>query len=399
MSMKKRGFIILMILAVLCLVGCGETAEPENSTVSQETAFSAEDDPIVNRFLEDWIKLLSLQERRLAQENRALKQIMKIREASTWENYVYARTACAFTEEMIRYLAQNKLEPAMTEADYQALIDRGMDLEDVQAEYQIYNEITVPGFTEYDSVIWDEYYLQNLHYACYDEKTAVMLLTSAENRHEINQINLRYWYLVNNYILLELPSGYGARLAEAAQANAPTVMAQYADPFSSANDVLNEMDRILDLQEEALLKENEILTAWNVLLAEPSFTAKPIDGLPVVIRYPESVSVDDWQFHYYWKNGEKIQTYEYGLEMETLPNCMYMEAEAVALEEYQQYVLDLAAEGMKPLDMTETVALYALENGAEMMMFWEEDSMSISVTNGQACFAPLWYIHAVEQGN
>ncbi len=396
--MKKYGCFLFCLILVFSLAGCNLKSPVEESLpVTQAAVISDSSQKVIDTFLEDWLNLLILQETRLAQENYTLELILRIQNAPTWENYVYAQTACGFTCDLIESLSQRSLEPSMTNADYQMLMDMGMDIGDVQTEYRTYNEVTLPDLKEYDWVIWQDYYLQNLMYACFDENTVTLVLEAAQNRYQVNEANLKYWYLINNFIMLELPEDDAEKLLALAEEHAPVVMAQYSNLFPTSNEVLNEISRVLNQQEDILLKMKEVEAAWELLMESKKFTAKEIEGLPMLIRAPESVSVDDWFVRYYWKDEENVKAAEYLMEMDTLPNGLMIEIENVSLDAFQQYVVELDADGLTPSDLNDTAAIYALSNGVQMMVFYEENTIHISVTNGQVCFAPLWYIHALEQ--
>ncbi len=415
--------IICGILAALlfCMTGCGgaaREAEPQRmpvqhtdgaiqETMAADTLEAAAEstaqetveeptDPLLDKFLEDWTNLLYLQELRLAQECDTLLKITEIGSEPTWEAYVYARAACAFTCEWMEQLAQKPAEMTMTETDYLQLVERDMDLIDVKTEFQIYNDVTLPRLKEKDNVVWTDNYMQNLMYGMYDESAAKVMVDSADLRYRTLQADMKYWYLVNNYILLELPEAYAEKLTQIAAARASQILSQYSTPFLATNDVLNEINSVLNLMEEYLIEEQEILTQWKILLNMQKFTPKEIAGLPTVVQFPESVSVDDWRVQYYWKEGEEIRTVGYPMELDSLPNCMYMTADQVTLQEYQRYILELEAGGLAPDAVNETAAMYELDGGLQMLISFEENTLTISVTGGQLCFAPLWYINALE---
>ncbi len=414
--MKKLTYKILLGSAVLSLCGCGKEAvssvqsgqtesvitessvsqpETEQSAIKESNQTAEKNDEVLDKLLQDWTSLLLREERRYSQENDTLEKIMDMAEDGTWESYLYAMTSCFYTTELIKAYSESEIQPVMTAADYQEVAERGMDLGDIQGEIQIYNEYTVPELAEKEYPIWKNY-LDRLLYSSYDENELSELVNSAQLRYQHNVEMMKNLYLVNNFIMLELPEDYAEKLLEITELEMPNVMGCYDQAFPTTEAVLNEMNDILMKIEESTLQLDEALTREYILLEDYETVPRKIEGMPTMLRFPESVAVNDWEVQCYWKKGEEIQTPDYLMEMTEVPNCMHMMQKDVPLEAYQRYVLELKDMGIMPEVLEEESALYTFDDGTKLFIYLEEQELHIAVNGGQIAFVPLWYLNVVQ---
>ncbi len=392
--MKKISYMIVTLILMFCIGGCNADMQGsgESKKESVNHVLTEGQNPTVEKLMRDWEKLLHLQEQRYAQENHALQKIMDIKGNNHWETYVKAQAVCAYTLEEIKYLGQFTLETEMSKEDYQELVNQGMDVGDAQAEMTSYNTITVPELAEKDSLVWEQYYLMNLMYGGCDKDIMNTLMASARIQYESNLAYLKYWYLVTNYIMLEIPEDYAEALFESIKENMPLIAKSYSQPFSDSNDVKNEINKVTNELEESLLEYQAVVTAGMAALDQTVPVPKEIEELPQMLLCPEGIVGEDWKFYFYWKEGDEIKTLSHLEEIESLPNCLQMISEGVSPEQYQQYIVELSETGVNPYEMTETAAMYQLENGGKLLICLDETELIISVEGGQVCFVPLWYI-------
>ncbi len=382
--MKKVFCILLFLTVCFSFVGCEHRLSTENTEKGS--------DPLLDTLLEDWLNLLRLQEQRYAQEIFALEKILEIEEENTWESYVYAQAASGVALALIREQAETELIPAMATEDYRTLVDRGMDVGDLQTEFTTYNEITRPQLADMDSIIWSSYYIQNMLYMGLDEGIMNVLFDSAEVWRAIDREYMKYWYLVNNYLLLELPAEYAERLMVRTTEEAPRILVCYEQPFESTNEVLNELNRVNNRLEELVLDQLELITMLSLVVETTEPIPRSVTNLPPVILLPESSGGEDWDITYYWSDGETIQTAGYLSLPEQFPNGLQMTTGGACEEDYRTYLRRLEEIGIFPSDSEGTKAFFTAEDGTSWIFSYADGTLSVDVSDGTICFAPQWYM-------
>lgn len=366
------------------------------------------EETVMDRFLNDWITLLTMREDRYTQENDALQTIITYGETESWEDLVRARAAAAFTCDLVAYYAKTEVPQAMTEADYKRLIDQGMDIGDVRGEFSIYNGDTLADLSENVVPFWSRYYLANLMERAFDRNSVEEYVALAKAQTGVNVQELKYLYLINNYIALEVPEADAQRLYALAGDNAPGVMSAYRQPFTSVNDVLNEMNDTVNLLEEALLAYEKALALGyaNLDAAQARFDrgesiVKPeeraaLADRPKTLPWPTFWDSGSGDVTYYWRDAEGgVTAMSRGINRGEIPNCMHVSVPRVSREAYDQYVAQLGGLGLSPTEATDAAALYCFSDGTIFMMEWSQDGVRLTVRNGQICFAPAWYIASV----
>lgn len=353
----------------------------------------------MRRVRNDWMTMLVRQENRLAQEGHTLELIQRFAAGPTWENLVQARTAAYCMVELLDYYASASWELAATPQDYLELIGQGMDIADVQSTLEGYCAY-LPGQIEaYDLPTWREYAYM-LMFGVYDQSTLEDMQGSVARRMDSVESDLREWFLTTNYLILEIPKGDAQELMDLANENAPTIMASYDQPFETANAILNEYNALVLESEERVLEAREALTRSEAMLEQPlALTAQPIEGLPEV-RLPSPLALDAQacEYAYYWKDGDgALEVPTIRMEIRELPNCFAITLYGMALEDYQAYALAVLDTGLEPDGMSDTAISFTLTDGLLLLIAWdeEEQSLCVSVTGGQVCLAPDWYLAAL----
>lgn len=265
--MKMKHLIAILILAILLSALPGVLAE-------EQTA--------MDRVQCDWLTMLSRQDDCCSQEQYALNWMLQLCEDPTWENLIKARTAAQFTLDLLEFYAATPWEATATSEDYNALIAQGMDIADAQLTLNGYGDLALSDAST-SAMIWQEF-AYALMFDAYDQAVLDKLQGSARQRMESVESCLREWYLMTNYIALELPEKDAQTLTRRASDNAPAIMAAYEQPFETVNDVLNEYDAHVREDEENLLSAVESLTRTESSSGDfDADAAQVIEGLPKLI--------------------------------------------------------------------------------------------------------------------
>ena len=359
---------------------------------------SAQEDTAMQRFLTDWTNALYQVEDRYSQENHALDLIVRFSEEPTWENMVIAQTMTEFTLRLLEYYGNLALEITATSEDYAALIAQGMDIADVRNTLESYDTIGRDDIRQTELAVWNDFMAELMYYA-FEAGELREMARAAQNQKRLNEMNLEEWCLITHYILLELPPDEAQQLADWANRYTPAVMSAYSQPLETTNDVLNQYDDLLARMEEFLSTDmTEALTVAQYRLDNlQQLEAQPIEGLPLLLPYPQAVTPEAAEYHHYWKNeAGEISTATRLMDIQELPNCFALDASGLALADYQAYVLLLADFGYQPDEMNDMAALYLLDGGGELLVFWDDGSqcLQIHASGAQVCFAPQWYLQA-----
>lgn len=375
-----KRLLCLLLSVMLCLVAVGGMAESESS---------------MNRVLQDWCNFLSLQENLLSQESFALDQLLTYAENPTWENLVRARATTSFTLELLAYYGETPFTGVATSEDYAALIAQGMDIGDMESTINIYNELTVEEIKALDYLIFSDY-LTRLMFYVYDQDVTAEITRSAQSIQEDTLLTMKEYCVITHYILLELPEDDAATLDGLARQYAPTIMGMYSQPFDTVNDVMNAYNEIIAQTEEGELTASRNLTLSQDALENVSgYTALSIEHLPLVLPAPSMDFERAFSVMYYWKDADgQTSAVKARMDIQELPNCFFLAMPDATLEDYQSYVVLLSESGYMPSDSNDTAALFALPGEIQLLVQWNEaeNEMQISVSGGQVCFAPDWYI-------
>ncbi len=389
---KGLALVITVLLAALCVTpALGEGA--------------------ADRLMTDWLLLLHMRDDCLTQQNDALEIILDYCEENTWENLVRARAATAYTCEVIDDYAHCEAEQTMTAEDYAALAEQGMDVADVKAEIELYNADDLIELRNVTLPFWKEYLMGYLIERAFDRYTLADIAAEAKQRIQENESTLRFLYLINNYIALELPSADAQTLGTLAARYAPGVMGMYDAALSSVNDVLNEMEREISRDEELVLQRRALVSAneagaeaeaSRVESGEAQFAADELvilPDLPDALPLPAAWDGGRVRCDYSWVDAKGDATaMDKRMTMDGIPNCVTLMMPGATVDEYKAYVAELADRGALPTatDMDETGAFYDLEGGVRLIVDWYADGLTITVRNGQIAFLPHWYIEALQ---
>lgn len=412
---KKALSLILVVLMLFCVsIGC---AEEKSDT-----------DAIIQKLVTDLQKFLGANEVIYGSRYKALGFGADYCRDRKWDDLVRARASAFYVESQLEYLTTFKLEPSMTVDDYDALEVIGMDVGDLWTEINLFNEDTLANISDSDLPAWRNNYAMNLVQMFYDSNDVVVLNNWIQYQIKYASANAKFVYLVNNYVFLELPEAAGVEHLQWCDENLPFIMALYDEPFTTKNDVLNEMKRVLDEYEEILLSVQEVDTQMQILrnkerafLSELSDYADPssqdnelntdevvqrlldeatanygqiksIVGVPQVVSYPPLADLENAVFRYYWKNeAGELNIVDSSFALETIPNCLNIEIPNSTEAAFYDYALYLRDMGFKIVDMIDTAILFQLDDNAFLMVSIEDTTLNINLSGAQLCFAVVPY--------
>ncbi len=376
---------LLSLLAALALaLSCGLTALAEEKADLEKT------------FVQDWLNFLLLQETRLGQQNKALKQMVQFSETGAWDDLVRARAMAAYATEVTVFYANKPFAPTITYDEIVTLAGRGMDIEDAWGEFTRYEEETRP-MQQGDVLTWQNLHHADLYSGVYDPYARQDMATGAKLEIEINEHYLRYWYLVTNFIALQLPQEYADVLWENVNLYLPEIAAMYDAPFENGEEILALINADISRMEERINAYKAYVADREVTLNTTTFSEyEAVTGMPVAVPAPVKLDGLDApvRVFYYWvtADGETIAPSN-DMTVEKLPTNVAFRIPA-AEEYYRQYIAELAAMGFKHKAATDTAAQYAFENGAEMLVYFEDATLTIAVT-GQISLMPYVYYRLV----
>ena len=361
----------------------------------------AADSPI-ERMLSDWTAVAYTQDDIFSQQNFALELILAFHQDPTWDNLVRARAAASFTCELMDYYAQHELAASASADDYAQLISQGLDVADVQATVNAYASEQSAQQRELDARTWQIYYVPELMECAYTADWVSALALNASARATHNDLELQYWFLTNNFLVLQLPQADADKLAEWSRQNLPAIMRRYPELFGSENELLNELNETLELMAENMLVFNSALAMTQADLNEFDAEAVASDvleiaGLPRVLPLPASQGLELSDVTYYWTDADgNITPLERLMAFDELPNCMNMQYTGCTIEGFQAYVLELAHYGAELAAAGDTVASFDVD-GVELLVWVDESAqtLDIHVSGGQICLAPNCYVEAL----
>ena len=361
---------------------------------------AAAEETAMDRFLNDWTGLLYMHEDRLSQENHALDTVVRFTQSGDWDDLVRAKATTAYTCKLIEHYSQTPAGQTATAADYELLIGQGMDIGDVSAEVRLYNSETLATLQSSELPLWRGYLLASLMELAYLRDTLEELETWALASIRCNELDMRYMYLINNYISLELPKEDADTLAKLTHEHMPHIMSKYDKPFPSVNDVLNEMNNVIGLYEEAVIAlENAVLLAQVNTDTIDFGSCTQLLNCPELVPYPSFLDSEQADILYAWRDEQgKLTPVSRLMDIDALPTYMSLTAHGAGEEAYRSYIVCLNELGYHVTDMTQSAAQYQFDNGAVMSVWVDESDVCICVDGGQLCLAPQWYITAMRGG-
>lgn len=379
--MKKT---ICILLALLLALSAGLSAGASDMTVTE-------------RFLTDWINLAYAKYDRLTQENFTLDAIIAYNESRSWDDLVRARAACTYTVKLVAHYAEQTLAQSMSADDYRALMAQGLDVGDVRVEYDLYNSVEREELRTVVLQRWKGHYLPCLIELGFYDGVATRLADGAQIVRRANLLELRYLYLVNNIILLEMPPEDAKRLTDTVDAYMPELTTLYAQPFASANDALNELSRTVEELEEVELAGIEHTADMYVYMENLTFEdAITLEGQPPLLPSPVFWDAEAGEALYYWKaEGGETTTVSRRMNMDVIPNCVTYQMPGVTVEAYRMYIIELIGYGRKPDSLNDTAASFRFEGGQSMDVWWEETGGMFIRVSGQICLAPYLYLERI----
>lgn len=412
----KRYIAILLALAFLCaaLSACsgGASSEDAHADSSQPAAsdaaqpndldpavYAEQENPLTQRVLSDWFDYLLANEYLYGDMLWALSYVEAFQNDRTWENLQMARMALWTAE---RYITEReKPEETVTAAEYDQLIRDGKDVSFVQPE--------IGGFAENKSTTIRTCALirGGIESDVFWEYTLSAAMTSAELAAQRYQCELGYLAATTDYLIFTLGESETTKRFDAfVQENCPRISALRVDGgdeetlYRTAGAYLDELEALIGEEDSNIsqyqacldLYRDAILTnSFDTLLENPV----EIENLPALLPEPNWGDADVENSFYYWNAGNGSHIYpEEGQEFDKPADGFSAKIQDVTREAFLAYHDLLENSGYSREDFQDEGdalgASYSLGDAA-VSFLWSDGAAIISM-EGNACFAPIWYI-------
>ena len=384
--MKK---IILFITIVILLA-----ANPAVISGESEPDKTPED-----RMLNDLLGYIYQTEKIFGDILWTLNSIEKFDSNRSWDNLQIARASSTIA---LNHLSQLELfEMEMTFDDETALMDSGIDVSFMENLHQIFDSDKTTSITAIKSLynsVMDDVFLQK------DWQIVMSKISFYKKSTEIylqDLANTADWTLasINKAEVTEL---FNNLLAE----YCPLTHKYQAETLETPEAIEKAENELLDELEALTLEYNKIVGAKtnrvNYLsyilekgdLSELGKDLQPITDMPPVLFYPEWY--DDNDYFYFWtKNDEILPSPLPGTDIDTAPDGCRIRIDGVSKEDFWDYVIEIEEAGLPAFDISEEngkISVFYDYFGSGFAFFWEEEIVTIFLTDNQICFVPRWYL-------
>lgn len=370
--------LLCLVLALTLLLGTPALAE--------------RDDPIA-RLASDWTMLQSLRETRFAQELFALNAIVTFSQTLEWDDLNRARVACLYTETLMEHLADMPIEESMTAEDYETLEAQGYDLDDVASDYRIYRR-EMKDLREHDLPQWRGLYIDALMWCAYFDPIPRMLGDLARTSAALIELELELYELTDQIVMMNLPESDARQIKAFSAQHMPLIMSMRKKEHLAVNDALNALkDVIADMEDAMAAYENTVVQVSEALEHMDLSVNADIHGMPTFLPVPV-----DWlgavsSIRYYWVNeGGDVTVPKAQMRYDAPPTNLAMVFTAPGGMTRAQYVSALAAVGYPLSAQSATIARFVFENGARLLISEEDDTVTLSVSDGELCLVPEFYV-------
>lgn len=391
----KRLFLIFGTVLFICILlsACGK------STVSESSPDVQEEDDSVQHLLSDWFDYLFACENLYSDMQWAVSYVDGFLETSSWENLLKARMALSTAK---RYIEQReKPDESMTAETYDKFLRQGMDVAFTHSEISTFPQGKQSALT---SCLVLQYGLSQDVFGS-RERENLARYTDVLQQEYIQE--LRYLALTTDYLLLTLGDGtWTQKFRSFTTENCPLIAAEqteFTDPdllYEQASAALNEIEALRAQQNEQLGSARAGLNRFKDALEQNSLEAlaansAPIDGLPLVLPYPDWYDIENAEYYFYWNNSDGSRTYP--VERDVLsepPDGCVVTCFNVSREELLAYQDALSAMGLHSLYTNEEEGSYTVyyeTAGSTFVFTWEDDTVQIFMMEQPICLAPIWY--------
>lgn len=397
--MKKTVLICVILALILTTLPACEQTKPEPGTqpmVTETQLTPAETNPSVSRedkeaLLKSWEAALKVQESLCRYIGWTLDYLDVFTADNSWDSLLKARAACLSTE--LAFQNSPLPEYTLTDAQYKALQDGGIDAEMVKTEYL--------GMAE---LVRSDLYTLNLldmmlHEDVFYTAIASELHTWSETHRALMASTAEYYCYTTNYLLLQLdmpevweqmPEKYPNLFSHATEwmtdedeimATASLCLNHYEACFMDMNDFLGHSEYVLDLVKEAL---------ENADLENLQKEIHTVEGVPCYIPAADWLLVDEK--HYYLltdPNTQKKVKVQCGQEIESAPTAFYAECAGISLEEVQAYAEQLAYWGLSVnagwATEGEVYQVFVIEADTMLLVEWTAESTIFYMSGSLGC--------------
>ncbi|GEM_PF-5940010 len=393
--MKRKKLVLFMLSAFLCLFfGAAKASR------------AAEDESTAEiRMLNDLVGYVYQCESMYSDVLWVLDGFDRFDEARTWESLEKARASLAIAKRDIESCGLPEAE--MTLSDQIELMRRGVDVSFMENLAAMFDGerttiLNICGNLHYE--IMEGVFLQ-------DDWTVSRRYVSLLK--ELIACDIQYLADTSDWVLASLgDASVVERFHGVMESYCPRTYASQ-DKVPGLPEMIEEKaDRNLDRIEDLLLEQSKIIGAstnrLNAMtdlieqgdLASIGENILPISGMPLLLFYP--VWYDDRDIYYYWReNGEVAPLPAPGTVLERIPDGCRIKIPGVSKDEVEDYRQELENAGLPSLTSSEEngklTILYGLYDSV-FALIWQEDSVSILMTENPVCFVPRWYPAAKNAG-
>lgn len=392
--------ILTFLMAVLCLctllTACGRTDTPEPEPEKELPE---------QQLLSDWFDYLLASENLYGDMQWAISYINDFLETPSWEQLQIARMALNTAK---LYITQReKPEETMTAEEYDRFLRQGMDVSFVHPEIGTFQQGKQSALT---SCLLLEYGLFQDAFGT-REREHLALYTDILQREYIQDI--RYLALCTDNLLLTLgDDDWTQKFRSFVEENCPLIAAEQTDLedpdalYELASAALDEIEELKTLRSEELGLARASLNRMEDAMANGGLetlaaNAAPIDGLPILLPYPEWYDMESAEYYYYWSSSDGSRTYPTEREdLREAPSGCVITCPGVSLEELLDYQDTLARVGLECISTQEedgSCNVYYELGESTFVFSWQEDAVQIFMLEEPICLAPVWYFYGLSQ--
>lgn len=397
----KRTLVILTAVLILCtgLTACDGSPAPGLKPNGQTGELPEQ------KLLSDWFDYLFACENLYGDMQWAISYINDFLETPSWEQLQTARMALSTAKRYIEL--REKPEETMTAEEYNQFLRQGMDVSFVHPE--------IGSFQQSKQLVLSN--CLSLEYGLFQEAFGVreraILARYADILQQEYHQDIRYLALCTDNLLLALgDDDRTQKLRSFITEHCPLIAAEQTDIdnpeelYLRASAVLDEIEELQALNEELLGSARASLNRLEYALANGDLemlagNVAPIDGLPLLLPYPDWYDLESAEYYYYWSESDGNRTRPVEREdLRKAPDGCVITCPDVSLESLLDYRDALAKAGLKCLATREadgSCSVYYEVGESTFVFTWEADAVQIFMLEEPICMAPVWYFYGISQ--
>jgi len=389
--------ILAALTAALCLcawlTACGGTAAPEPEPEGQAGELPEQ------QLLSDWFDYLFASENLYGDMQWAISYINDFLERPSWERLQIARMALNTAKLYIEQ--REKPEETMTAGEYDRFLQQGMDVSFVHPEIGTFQQGKQSVLT---SCLLLEYGLFQDAFGA-RERTNLAGYTDTLQREFCEEV--RYLALCTDNLLLTLgDDDWTRKFRSFVTENCPLIAAEQTDIkdsdalYEQASMALDEIEALRTQQSEELGSARASLNRMKNALENDDLealaaNAAPIDGLPLLLPWPEWYDIENAEYYYYWSGSDGNRTYPAECDdLQNAPDGCVITCPGVSLEALLDYRDALAGTGLACVSTREedgSCDVYFEVGGSTFVFTWEDGAVQIFMLEEPICLVPVWY--------